>query len=121
MTSGEVVDFDARRSEEQAAAATGHRFSLVCLTSDEPQAYDVDRPAMVIGRSSDCDIQILTHFVSREHARLERDGGSVLFEDLGSTHGVVGNAVRIERQPLRHGDWVTIGETQFRFIDGRST
>jgi hypothetical protein len=31
------------------------------------------------------------------------------------------NAVRIERQPLRHGDWVTIGETQFRFIDGRST
>jgi hypothetical protein len=26
------------------------------------------------------------------------------------------NSVRVERQDLEHGDWVTIGETQFRFL-----
>lgn len=121
MTSGEVVDFDAHRGEDRVGTPADHRFSLVCLTSDEPEAYDIDKPSMIIGRGSDSDIQILTHFVSREHARLEREGEAVLIEDLGSTNGVFVNAVRVDRQPLQHGDWVTIGETQFRFLDRHAT
>jgi chemotaxis protein MotB len=92
--------------------------ALVCLTSDVPRQYGLTKKTLTIGRSSHCDIQVLTHFVSREHARVTVGArGVVVIEDLGSTNGVFVNAVRVDRQELRHGDIVTIGETQFRFLE----
>jgi pSer/pThr/pTyr-binding forkhead associated (FHA) protein len=55
--------------------------------------------------------------VSREHARILVSGNTVVVEDLGSTNGIFVNAVRVDRQELRHGDLVTVGETQFRFLE----
>ena len=55
--------------------------------------------------------------MSREHARLTLARGTVVIEDLGSTNGIFVNSVRIDRQELRHGDLVTVGETQFRFLE----
>jgi pSer/pThr/pTyr-binding forkhead associated (FHA) protein len=73
---------------------------------------------ITIGRSASCDIQILTHFVSREHARLTvSTRGGVVIEDLGSTNGVFVNSVRVDRHELHHGDVVTVGESQFRFLE----
>jgi len=92
--------------------------TLICLTSDSPRQYALAKRTMMIGRSARCDIQILTHFVSREHAKLTISPESnVVLEDLGSTNGVFVNSVRIERQELHHGDLVTVGETQFRFME----
>jgi pSer/pThr/pTyr-binding forkhead associated (FHA) protein len=62
-------------------------------------------------------LQILTHFVSREHARVTLSGESAVIEDLGSRNGVFVNAVRVDRRHLQQGDLVTIGETQFRFVE----
>ena len=90
--------------------------ALVCLTSDVPQTHTLGKATITIGRSSHCDIQIITQFVSREHACLTVSSSEVLIEDLGSTNGVFVNSVRIERQHLSHGDLVTVGETQFRFV-----
>ncbi len=92
--------------------------ALICLTSDGPRPFALAKDTITIGRSSDCDIQILTHFVSREHARLTvSPRGGVLIEDLGSTNGVFVNSVRIDRQELHHGDLVTVGESEFRFLE----
>jgi pSer/pThr/pTyr-binding forkhead associated (FHA) protein len=92
--------------------------ALVCLTSDGPRRFALVKGTVTIGRSASCDIQILTHFVSREHARLTvSPRGGVVIEDLGSTNGVFVNAVRVHRQELHHGDVVTIGESQFRFLE----
>src|SRR5690606_20440429 len=90
--------------------------SMVCLTDDAPRSYELRKPVVIIGRTSQCDIQVATHFVSREHARIiETDDGRVI-EDLESKNGVFVNSVRVARGPLQHGDLVTIGETQFRFL-----
>lgn len=91
--------------------------ALICLTSEAPRTYALKESSMTIGRSSQCDIQIFTQFVSREHARLVVTRTGVVIEDLGSTNGVFVNSVRVDRQPLSHGDLVTVGETQFRFIE----
>jgi len=91
--------------------------ALVCLTSDAPRQYALIKKTMTIGRSARCDIQILTHFVSREHARLTLNRGVVVIEDLGSTNGVFVNATRVDRQELHQGDLITVGETQFRFLE----
>jgi chromosome segregation ATPase len=104
-----------RRTEPVEPANTP---ALICLTSDSPRQYALAKRTMMIGRSSQCDIQILTHFVSREHARVTVSArNDVVIEDLGSTNGVFVNSVRIERQELHHGDLVTVGETQFRFLE----
>ena len=92
--------------------------ALVCLTSDGPRRFALATGTVTIGRSSACNIQILTHFVSREHARLTvSPRGGVIIEDLGSTNGVFVNSVRVDRQELHHGDVVTVGESQFRFLE----
>jgi hypothetical protein len=90
--------------------------ALQCLTGDAPACFILRKGSVTIGRSSQCDIQILTHFVSREHARLVVDGVNVVIDDLGSTNGVFVNSIRVEHRQLQHGDLITIGETRFRFV-----
>jgi chromosome segregation ATPase len=91
--------------------------AFVCLSGDAPRQYALTKKTMTIGRSSRCDIQVLTHFVSREHARLTIVRGNAIIEDLGSTNGIFVNSARVDRHELRHGDVVTIGETQFRYLE----
>ena len=91
--------------------------TLVCLTGDAPRQLALTKKTITIGRGHHCDIQILTHFVSREHARITTDRGTIFIEDLSSTNGVFVNSIRVERHELHHGDLLTIGETQFRFLE----
>jgi hypothetical protein len=90
--------------------------ALICLTGDAPQRV-VLGPTTTFGRGGQCDVQILTHYVSREHARIvvTRDGATI--EDLGSRNGVYVNAIKVARQRLQPGDSIKIGETQFRFVE----
>jgi pSer/pThr/pTyr-binding forkhead associated (FHA) protein len=102
----------------EASSERANTPTLICLTSDAPHQYALAKRVTTIGRSAHCDIQIVTHFVSREHARISiEQRGRVTIEDLASTNGVFVNSLRVERQELQHGDLVTVGETQFRFLD----
>ena len=121
-----AIDFSLPKSEPKVptrAAAmdtSGDNISapaLVCLTGEAPKRFALTKKTVTVGRGQQCDLQILTHFVSREHARLTVMGGAVLIEDLGSRNGVYVNAVRVDRHALQQGDLVTIGETQFRFME----
>lgn len=91
---------------------------LVCLTGDELGNLALEKASVTIGRGGHCGIQIATHYVSREHARLTSSDGRWIIEDLGSRNGVFVNAVRIERQALDDKDLITIGDTQFRYQSG---
>ena len=55
--------------------------ALLCLTGDAPKRFPLTKKAVTIGRGPQCDLQILTHFVSREHARITSSAGRVLIED----------------------------------------
>ena len=91
--------------------------ALICLTGDAPKRFALTKKTVTVGRGAQCDLQIVTHFVSREHARLTVSGDSTLIEDLGSRNGVFVNSVKVDRRRLEPGDLVTIGETQFRFVE----
>jgi DNA repair exonuclease SbcCD ATPase subunit len=107
---------DRLRRVEPAAESTNVP-TLVCLTGDAPKQLALTNKTVTIGRGNHCDIQIVTHFVSREHARITTDRGTVIIEDLASTNGVFVNSIRVDRHELHHGDLLTIGETQFRFLE----
>jgi predicted nucleic acid-binding Zn-ribbon protein len=94
-----------------------HSPELICLTGDAPKRFALTKRSVTVGRSPRCDLQIVTHFVSREHARISVVENAAVIEDLGSRNGVFVNAVKVSRQRLQQGDLITIGETQFRFIE----
>ena len=72
--------------------------------------------AIVIGRSSDCDVVLDSWTVSRHHARIRREGELWILEDLHSTNGtgVNGDPV-IAPVALREGDFLTFGIVGMHF------
>ncbi len=75
-----------------------------------------------IGRGVENDIVIVSKRVSREHARIRRDGRKLFLEDLNSTNGTFLNEQRVlSPQLLRDGDQVMIGDILFTFHDPDTT
>lgn len=76
----------------------------------------------LIGRDSACEIPLSGHTVSRRHARVIRDDGKWLIEDLQSVNGTWLNGARIEkRTPLADQDQIGIYDTVMMFSDGSDT
>ncbi len=69
------------------------------------------RDEITIGRQEGNTIRLTERNVSRRHARLVRQNGYVLVEDLGSYNGVRINGQRIQGQaPVGDGDLIQIGD-----------
>ncbi len=67
---------------------------------------------MVIGRSTSADLHVSDRFLSRQHARLYRDGDTWWVEDLGSRNGSWINGKRIDQPvPFRAGDRIRLSNT----------
>jgi hypothetical protein len=83
---------------------------------DRGMEYDVDDGA-TLGRG-DVEIHLEDPFASTRHARLVRQGGIVVIEDLGSTNGTYLNEELLEGpQPLHAGDRIRIGDSTFIYED----
>jgi FHA domain len=79
--------------------------------------YDVGDGA-ILGRGDQAEIRLDDPFASSRHARLVRQGGLVVLEDLGSTNGTYLNEELLSGpQPLHQGDRVRIGDSEFMFSD----
>ena len=76
--------------------------------------YDITDGA-TLGRG-DVEIVLEDPFASSKHARIERQGGAVVLEDLGSTNGTYLNDELLSGpQPLHAGDRLRIGDSVFSF------
>jgi hypothetical protein len=79
--------------------------------------YEVGEGA-VMGRGDQAEIRLDDPFASSRHARVVRQGGIVVLEDLGSTNGTYLNEELLSGpQPLHPGDRVRIGDSEFTFQD----
>tara|TARA_R110002110_G_scaffold66978_1_gene182921 strand:+ start:2702 stop:3415 length:714 start_codon:yes stop_codon:yes gene_type:complete len=77
-------------------------------------SFGLDR-SIVLGRSMDCDIAIVTPHVSRQHARLELEDSQLCVEDLGSSNGTMVNGKPAQgRQLLHHEDELRFHDIVFR-------
>jgi chromosome segregation ATPase len=88
---------------------------LLIRTDGDSEVVHVLGRKTTVGRTPDNDLQIDTKFISRHHAVILAAPAHTIIEDLNSTNGVMVNGRRIRRQPLKDGDMVAIGKTQFRF------
>lgn len=77
--------------------------------------YPIRTLPCVVGRSSECDLQLELDQISRRHARIDERDGSLTIEDLDSTNGTFVNARRIDGAvALSVGDTLHLAEQEFR-------
>lgn len=80
--------------------------------------WAVEADSMTIGRGERSDCVIESRLLSRQHARVFRDGNSYYVEDLDSKNGTWINSERvIKPRPLRDGDEISLAMTvRLRFV-----
>ena len=101
-----------------AAVGDGRRDAFLVVERapghESGSRYDVGSGA-TLGRG-DVEIVLEDPFSSSQHARIERQGGAVVLEDLGSTNGTYLNDELLRGpQPLHAGDRIRIGDSHFVF------
>jgi len=78
----------------------------------------LSRGDFVLGRGSECGLQIDDVEASRRHAVLHVEQDAISVEDLGSRNGIRLNGTRIVgTKPLSHGDVITIGKHEIQLIE----
>jgi serine phosphatase RsbU (regulator of sigma subunit) len=86
------------------------------------QRYKLRDGEYVIGRRSDCQILVPDMRVSRQHARVWKNGDGWTLEDLGSNNGTYVNGTRLDAaMPLCSEDEITIASNRIRVDAGDNT
>jgi anti-sigma regulatory factor (Ser/Thr protein kinase) len=84
----------------------------VRLTKKLERVYDLGA-STAVGRSPECQVQLLSRAVSRRHALFEAGPAGVTVEDLGAPNGIKVNGFKIQSKsvrPLAEGDQVVVGD-----------
>ncbi len=74
---------------------------------------------VIIGRTSDNDLQVDSRFVSRHHCQIVTGVDGSVIEDLNSTNGIFVQGKRVRRYNLNDGDIVVIGKHEIMYVDER--
>ena len=94
------------------------RASLIDTTNN--RTYPLASARLLMGRESKNDIVVHDINASRTHAELRFEPQGVwTITDLGSTNGTLVNGAEIATHPLREGDRITIGMTNFVFTQAQ--
>jgi len=94
---------------------------LVMFTKGgERRDFEIHGEKAVIGRISECHIQIGLGVVSRKHCELTVQGKTLLVRDLGSSNGTYVNNRRVQQVEMSAGDTLTVGPVIFTLVvDGK--
>ena len=120
----------AEKPPETVPNAEFGRVAAACRHSKPARLIQVEGPgaprevalgeqALVLGRGDDCDIQIPSGHVSRQHALVRPFMENLEFRDLESRNGSWLNNLRVHSATLREGDIVQVGDAIFVFRAGR--
>ena len=83
--------------------------------------FNMNKERYTIGRLSDNDVRIDNPAVSGHHSLIINILNDSFLEDLNSTNGTYVNGKLIKKHALQHGDVVTVGHHQLRFMDTQGT
>jgi pSer/pThr/pTyr-binding forkhead associated (FHA) protein len=79
--------------------------------------YNMNKERYTVGRLPDNDIRIDNAAVSGHHSLIINILNDSFLEDLNSTNGTYVNGKLIKKHALQHGDVVTVGHHQLRFVE----
>ena len=88
---------------------------VIASGPDSGHSYNLNGPALRIGRAPDNDLILRDPATSGHHARVERRGALLFIVDLGSTNGTLVNGEVVQERELHDGDSITIGQNAVTF------
>jgi diguanylate cyclase (GGDEF)-like protein len=101
--------------QEMLSRSPRNRAYLIVLAgSNVGEMYRVEEGETFIGRGQNATIRLNDDGISRRHARLVQETGTVMIEDLKSSNGTTVNGVAVSGQelyPLHDGDKICLGST----------
>ena len=105
------------------SAAISQRLARIVVAYDGHSVQELDlRPGrLVVGRTSDNDLQIESKYISRHHCQIVTTAGGSVLEDLNSTNGVYVKSKRVRRHNLNDGDVIHLGRHEIMYLDERSS
>jgi predicted component of type VI protein secretion system len=93
---------------------------ILSLDSQVLAEYNMNKERYTIGRLPDNDVRIDNPAVSGHHALIINILNDSFLEDLNSTNGTYVNGKLIKKHALQHGDVITVGHHQLRFVDSQA-
>ena len=99
---------------------SGRECLVVLYGGSIGKKYDLAPGVTTIGRDPLATIVLDADSVSRSHARVEVIAGQAYVADLGSTNGTFVNDRPVERELLKSGDLVKVGDIIFKFLSGHN-
>jgi pSer/pThr/pTyr-binding forkhead associated (FHA) protein len=93
---------------------------ILSLDSQVLAEYNMNKERYTIGRLPDNDVRIDNAAVSGHHALIINILNDSFLEDLNSTNGTYVNGKLIKKHALQHGDVITVGHHQLRFVDNQA-
>lgn len=82
--------------------------------------FNLHRGRVILGRTSDNDIQLDSKFISRHHAQIISTNKKSYVEDLNSTNGIFMGSRQVKRHVLQDGDKISMGKHHLTYCEGRS-
>ena len=79
--------------------------------------FNMTKERYTVGRLPDNDIRIDNPAVSGHHSLVINILNDSFLEDLSSTNGTYVNGKLIKKHALQHGDVITVGHHQLRFVE----
>ena len=93
---------------------------ILSLDGQTLAEYNMTKERYTIGRLPDNDIRIDNAAVSGHHSLIINILNDSFLEDLNSTNGTYVNGKLIKKHALQHGDVITVGHHQLRYVDDQA-
>ena len=93
---------------------------ILSLDNQVLAEYNMTKERYTIGRLPDNDIRIDNAAVSGHHSLIINILNDSFLEDLNSTNGTYVNGKLIKKHALQHGDVITAGHHQLRYVDDQA-
>lgn len=102
---------------QSQAAEVAMRFRLVGRSGTwQGQVLRFNKDVVVLGSGDRCDVRLRERGVAQEHCGVrDRGGAEFILTDFNSATGTTVNGQRITQVPLREGDLIAFGDSEFVF------
>ncbi|HEY0981674.1 SpoIIE family protein phosphatase [Schlesneria sp.] len=89
---------------------------LILLLDGEATTLELTSDETMLGRDPKCTLEIKSGMVSRRHARVLKQDGEYIVEDMGSGNGTYVNGNKlVGPKAIKHGDRIKLGPVLLRF------
>ena len=107
------------RQKLKSSELVTHQAVLIILSENFfGQSFLINKPVIIIGRKSSCDISLNDPLISSEHCKIEiQEDGKYYIEDIGSKNATFLNRKKLKKKAhLLYGDRIVLGKTILRFF-----